>query len=69
MCTILRAAAQSHHGDDECRSSDEDDEALQRARAFDEFKDGKHVPPCEPLILLRLCLDHRRGDGNKKGKG
>ena len=40
LCTILRATAQSHHGDDERRSSDEDDEALQRTRAFDEFKHG-----------------------------
>ncbi|XP_065919592.1 immunoglobulin-binding protein 1-like [Dysidea avara] len=49
-----KAAAQSSgcHGDDDHQSSDEDDEKLQRARAFDEFKD-----------------EHRRGEGNKKGKG
>jgi len=34
------AAAQSNRHSDEHRSSDEDDEALQRARAFDDFKDG-----------------------------
>ena len=70
MCTLLRAAAQSSgcHGDDDHQSSDEDDEKLQRARAFDEFKDGNVFVLCV-LRTLTLHIEHRRGEGNKKGKG
>ena len=59
--------------EEEKRSDDDDEVALRKARQFDEYKDGVFLYACRhaPYMSAYLCFpsDHRRGSGNRHGKG
>ena len=48
---------------------EETEDDLRRAREFDEFKDGKHLFYLVNCANLLGFSEHRRGSGNRQGKG